>query len=76
MKGRIGRTNAGDILASVAGETTVNKPIELGVIGRRFESDRPVARPQSQLNRFGGFQIDIGISDVKGGGRVMRTARK
>ncbi len=75
-KSRIGRADAGDILAGVARETTVNEPIELGVIGRRFEPERPGRPPQSDLDRLGSFQTKIGIADVEGGGRVMRAARK
>ena len=65
-EGRIGRTHAGNILASVARETTVNEPIELCVIGSGFESEGTGRPPQSDLDRLGSFQTDIGVADVKG----------
>src|SRR6187549_901928 len=73
---RIRRAHACDILAGVAGEAAVNEAVEFGVVGGCFEPERPRRPAQSDLDRLGGFQTQIGIADIEGGGGVVRAARK
>src|SRR6188768_2235569 len=75
-RGRVGRAHAGDILAGVAGETTIDEAVEFGVVGGRFEPERSGRSSQSDLDRLGGFETEIGIADVEGAGGVVSAARK
>ena len=52
------------------------KPLNLRVVAGDFEPQRPGRPPQPDLDRFRGFDAEIGIADVEGGGRIMRAARK
>ena len=65
-----------DILACVAGQPTKNEAVELGVIAGDFKPQWSGCPPQSDLDRFGGFDAEIGIADIEGDGRIVRAARK
>src|SRR5262249_3983043 len=63
-------------VARIAGQPAEYEAVEPGVVAGEFEPQRPSRPPQPDLDRFRGFDAEIGIADVERGGGIMRAARE
>ena len=64
------------ILACVAVQPPEDESVEFRVVAGQFEPQGSCCSPQSDFDRFGGFDTQIGIADIESGGRIVCAARK
>jgi hypothetical protein len=61
-------------VAEIAGQAAEDEAAESRVIGRDLEAERRDRPAQHELDRFGDFDLQIGVALVEGGGCIVRSA--
>src|SRR5205814_5198219 len=73
---RRARAGAWRCVAGLAGQAAENEAVEPCVIGRGLEAERPERAPQPGLDRFCDLDLEVGITDIEGRSRVVRSSGK
>ncbi len=68
--------DAGCFVAGLAGQPSEDEAVKAGVVGGQLEPERPHGATDAGFDRVRDLDLEIGIADVEGLGRVVHAARE